>query len=52
MVIFEKKDLKDQVIIHTIREDIIINEFQRLFKNLLPQINLFSQNGSIAKMAK
>jgi hypothetical protein len=52
MVIFEKKDLKDQVIIHTIRENIIITWFQRFLENLLSQLNPFTQNASIGKMGK
>jgi hypothetical protein len=34
------------------RGNIIISEFQRFFENLLSKLNLFTQNGSIAKMGK
>jgi hypothetical protein len=52
MIIFEEKYLKDQGIIHVIREKIIITEFQRFFENLLSQLNPFIKNASIGKIDK
>jgi len=52
MIIFEEKYLKDQGIIHAIRENISITGFQIFFKNLLTQLKLFTKNGNIAKSCK
>jgi len=51
MRILRKKKVNSGII-HTIRENIIITEFQRFFENLLSKLKLFTQNGSIAKIAK
>jgi len=52
MIIFEEKYLKDQGIIHAIRENVIITEFQRFFKNLLSQLKLFIQYANFGKLDK
>jgi hypothetical protein len=49
---FRGKYLKDQGIIHRIRENIIITEFQRFFENLLSQLNLFIENAHMSKTDK
>jgi len=52
MIIFEKKYLKNQGIIHPIRENIIITEFRKFFENLLSQFNLFIENAHMSKIDK
>jgi len=51
MRILRKKKINPGII-HTIREDIIITEFQRFFENLLSKLNLFIKNAKIGKIDK
>jgi hypothetical protein len=51
MRILRKKKVNSGII-HTIREDIIITEFQRFFEDLLSKLDLFSKNANTSKIAK
>jgi len=51
MRILRKKKVNSGII-HTIREDIIITEFQSFFESLFSQLKPFTKNGNIAKSCK
>jgi len=44
--------LKDQGIIHTIRENINISEFPKFFENFGSYLKPFTQNANISKMSR